>query len=319
MKITICGSVQFADRLVDIYHQLKELGHEPMMHKNMFGIADGSAKELISGIYRNHAEVKRKNNFIKWWHDCIKSGDAVLICNFDKKNIPNYIGGNTLMEMGFAHVNNKKIFLLNPVPKEVPYSDEIEAMVDKVLHGDLTKIAQKKIEVEIRSFITKEQYEHLRDFFIQNAVLIKEDFQETYYFNCPQDLRIQKNSDGAKIWLKKGSLHEDFREEIEIKINREDFEKAKQIFSEIGLDVEIKWLRERSQFDWSEIKVCLDYTKGYGYIIELEKITSEERKEKVLDELKQKMSELKIPITSKEIFNERFNYYKNNWRLLIGE
>jgi len=77
------------------------------MHKGMFGIADGTAKELIDGISTNHAETKRKHNFIKWWHDCIKSGDAILVCNFDKNGIPNYVGGNILMEIGFAHVNNE--------------------------------------------------------------------------------------------------------------------------------------------------------------------------------------------------------------------
>ena len=140
MKITICGSVKFAEKLVEIYNKLKEMGHEPMMHKFMFGIADGTAKELIDGISLNHADVKRKHNFIKWWHGCIKSGDAILVCNFDKNGIPNYIGGNTLMEIGFAHVNDKKVFLLNPIPKDVSYSDEIEAMADVVIDGDLNKI-----------------------------------------------------------------------------------------------------------------------------------------------------------------------------------
>ena len=44
------------------------------------------------------------------------------------------------MEIGFAHVNNKKIFLLNSIPENVPYKDEIRAMVDIVLNGDLSKI-----------------------------------------------------------------------------------------------------------------------------------------------------------------------------------
>jgi hypothetical protein len=44
------------------------------------------------------------------------------------------------MEIGFAHVNDKKVFLLNPVPEEVSYSDEITAMVDVIINGDLNKI-----------------------------------------------------------------------------------------------------------------------------------------------------------------------------------
>jgi hypothetical protein len=141
MKITICGSVKFAKEIVDIYHQLEKLGHEPIIHKEMFAIADGTAKEIIDGIKGGeHHEIKRKYNFIKAWYNFIVNSDAILVCNFDKKGIKNYIGGNTLMEMGFAHVNDKKVFLLNPIPEDVPYVDEIKAMADVVLDGDLSKI-----------------------------------------------------------------------------------------------------------------------------------------------------------------------------------
>lgn len=140
MKITICGSVKFADRLVDIYRQLESIGHEPVMHEDMFGIADGTAKELIDGISLDHNQIKRKHNFIKLWYNLIVNSDAILVCNFDKNGVRNYIGGNTLMEIGFAHVNDKKVFLLNPIPENVPYADEIKAMTDVVLNGDIKKI-----------------------------------------------------------------------------------------------------------------------------------------------------------------------------------
>lgn len=140
MRITIIGSVTFADKMVEIYRKLEKLGHEPLMHKHMFGIADGTAKELINAISQDHANAKKSYNFIKMWHDLIKEGDAILVCNFDKNGIKNYIGGNTLMEMGFAHVYDKKVFLLNPVPEGVNYVDEIRAMVDVVLDGDLNRI-----------------------------------------------------------------------------------------------------------------------------------------------------------------------------------
>ena len=176
---------------------------------------------------------------------------------------------------------------------------------------------EEKIEVEIRSFITKEKYEELLEFFKQNAEFVKEDFQETHYFDCEQDLRIQKNNKGSKIWLKKGKIHDDAREEIEIFTQEDKFEDLGKLFNNLGHNVEIKWLRKRKQFNWSEIKVCLDYTKGYGYIIELEKISDEENKEKVLEELKQKLNELNIPLTSKEEFENKYNYYKEHWRELI--
>jgi hypothetical protein len=137
MKITICGSIKFADKIVDIYRQLESLGHTPVIHEHMFGVADGTAPQLKDKI-ENH-EIKKKYNFIRAWHDLIVKGDAILVCNFDKNDIKNYIGGNTLMEMGFAHVSDKKIFLLNPVPN-VNYRDEILAMSPVVLDGDLRRI-----------------------------------------------------------------------------------------------------------------------------------------------------------------------------------
>ena len=173
------------------------------------------------------------------------------------------------------------------------------------------------IEIEIRSFITKEQYEKLLKFFIENSTLTKEDFQETYYFDCEQDLRIQKNNLGCKIWLKDGKIHDEFRKEIEIFIDKENFEKAKAIFEAIGLKTEIIWLRERKQFNWDDIKVCLDFTKGYGYIIELEKKGNIENQVTILNELKNKLKELEINLTPKEEFDKAYEYYKNNWRKLI--
>ena len=140
MKITLSGSIKFANKFVEVYRQLEKLGHQPMMHEIMFDIAEGRATGLMKAISSEHSNVKRKYGFIKWWHDCIKKGDAILVLNYDKNDIKNYIGGNTLIEIGFAHVNDKKVFLLNPVPEGVSYTDEIKAMVDVVLNGDLNQI-----------------------------------------------------------------------------------------------------------------------------------------------------------------------------------
>jgi len=173
------------------------------------------------------------------------------------------------------------------------------------------------IEVEIRTFISEEKYNGLLEFFKQNAELVKEDFQETSYFDCDQDLRIQKNNLGSKIWLKKGQIHDDAREEIEILTRENNLENLEKLFNALGHNVEIKWLRKRFQFNWQDIKICLDYTKGYGYILELEKMSDEENKEEALKLLKQKLNELNVKETPKEVFNEKYNYYKENWRNLI--
>jgi len=175
----------------------------------------------------------------------------------------------------------------------------------------------KNIEVEIRSFISKEEYEKLLKFFKEKAKLIKEDYQESFYFDCDQDLRIQKNNFRSKIWMKKGSLHDKHREEIEIKFDKKDFEELEKLFLSLGFNVEIKWFRKRFEFEWEDIIVCLDSTKGYGYIIELEKMSSLENQEEEFKKLKQKLESLNVNITPKEEFEKKFLYYRKNWKTLI--
>jgi len=175
------------------------------------------------------------------------------------------------------------------------------------------------IEVEIRSFISKDKYETLLEFFRKNVDLVREDYQETFYFDSEVDLRTQKNNYGSKIWLKKGKIHDNAREEIEVRFGRDDFGRINDIFGSLGYGIEIKWFRKRFQFDWEGIKVCLDYTKGYGYIIELEKMSDEVGKYEVLELLKSKLKELNVEETSKEEFNKKFDNYKNNWRELVEE
>ena len=126
------------------------------------------------------------------------------------------------------------------------------------------------IEVEIRSFISKEKYNELIEFFNKNAEFINEDYQETYYFDTKEDLRIQKNNYFSKIWMKKGKMHDEQREEIEIKFAKDDFEKLEKVFTSAGMNVNIKWYRTRHNFKWDDIIVSIDYTRGYGYIIELD-------------------------------------------------
>ncbi|MEI6835838.1 MAG: hypothetical protein WCK59_03310 [Candidatus Falkowbacteria bacterium] len=82
-------------------------------------------------------------DMIKRYWNFIKNSDAILVLNLTKKGIDNYIGGSTLMEMGFAYGHDKKIFLYNQIPERserIHYVDEIIDMKPIALNGDLEKI-----------------------------------------------------------------------------------------------------------------------------------------------------------------------------------
>ncbi len=116
--------------------------------------------------------------------------------------------------------------------------------------------------------------------------------------------------------MKKGKIHDNCREEIEIKFDKGQFEQLEKLFLAIGLDVNIKWFRKRLEFDWDGINVCLDFTRGYGYIIELERMSTDAEKEKDYTFLVNKLNSLNIPITSREEFDCAFKNYKDNWKEL---
>ena len=175
------------------------------------------------------------------------------------------------------------------------------------------------IEVEVRSFISKEQYNRLLAFFLKTASHQGLDEQETHYFDGKADVRIQKNKHFAKIWMKGGKMHEEARKETEIKVPVEDFAKLQDVFAALGFKTTVKWFRSRHAFNWNDLAVTVDYNKGYGYILELEKMATEATKDSTLKVLKEKMAELEISITPKEEFDRAYAHYVSNWEKLTAD
>jgi nucleoside 2-deoxyribosyltransferase len=83
--------------------------------------------------------AKIEYDFIREHFKRIDKADAILVLNYEKKGIPNYIGGNTFLEMGHAFGLGKKIFLLYPIP-DMDYNVEMRALQPIILDGDISKI-----------------------------------------------------------------------------------------------------------------------------------------------------------------------------------
>jgi hypothetical protein len=135
MKIGIIGSMQFTDKMLETRDELIKLGHEAFvtnLHKTMVG---KTAEEI------EQIKLHQKNNMdaIREFWRMMQGADAVLVLNFDKNGVTNYVGGNTLMEIGFAHVLNQKIFMINPIPDMI-YKTGIEAVRPVIIDNDYSLI-----------------------------------------------------------------------------------------------------------------------------------------------------------------------------------
>ncbi len=102
-----------------------------------------NVEKYASGEWQNtnqeSTEQKIVGDLIRGYFEEIINADAVVIANYDKHGIKNYIGGNSFLEAGFAHVLDKPLYFVNAIP-ELSYQDELIAMQPIMLNGDLNNI-----------------------------------------------------------------------------------------------------------------------------------------------------------------------------------
>lgn len=145
MIITVCASVDFTPKIIEIKRLLEEKGHSVNIPYFTQKVIDGkvSYEEYMEKKENSgDIELRREQNtdMIKRYWDFIRYSDAIIVLNLEKKGIKNYIGGSTLMEMGFAYGHNKDIFLFNSIPKrseKMHYVDEIIDMKPVEMNGSL--------------------------------------------------------------------------------------------------------------------------------------------------------------------------------------
>lgn len=136
MKIGVIGSMHLTEQMIAVRDALVKLGHDAFvtdLASPFIGKSD-EEKEFIK------IKQKHEDDAIREFWRAMQGADAVFVVNLERKGIPGYIGGNTFLEIGFAHVLNQKIFLYNDVPEIPYYKSEIEAMAPIVVHGDFRKV-----------------------------------------------------------------------------------------------------------------------------------------------------------------------------------
>ena len=146
MKITICGSIAFYEEMLETKKKLESLGHQVKLPPSEIENENGDMIP-IKDYYSRRKSTKsetgwiwdRKEKAMRMHFEKVEWSDAVLILNYDKNDIANYVGANTLLELGLAFHLNKKLFLLNDIP-EIGYKEEILGMKPVVLRADLKAI-----------------------------------------------------------------------------------------------------------------------------------------------------------------------------------
>jgi len=81
-----------------------------------------------------------------------------------------------------------------------------------------------------------------------------------------------------------------------------------------GFSYQAKWSREREEYVFRGVNVCLDCNAGYGFLAEFEKITDDEsRLAEAREEIDAIMAELGVEELPQDRLARMFDYYNQNW------
>jgi hypothetical protein len=138
MKIWIVCSKSFYDRIPPIRGELEAAGFEVILPNSY----DNPSSEKAAWDAGAAEHVKFKWKMFELSEKIAKSADVMLVLNYEKHGVKNYIGGATFLEMYEAFRNRKPIFLMNDVPEGILY-DEICGFAPVVLDGNLDKMIKE--------------------------------------------------------------------------------------------------------------------------------------------------------------------------------
>jgi len=131
VTITLCGSLKFHDKMQECARLLRKAGHTVFVPVFVSGVdywSDDGAKRI---------EAKKGMNLIKEHFEKINTSDAILVINVTKRDVVDYIGANTFLEIGYAHYLGKTIYLLNDFPDQPYLNEELRTINPVPLRGDL--------------------------------------------------------------------------------------------------------------------------------------------------------------------------------------
>jgi len=142
MIITICSSASFYRQAVDVQAELERAGYTVIIPENAELMKQRNDFEVThyKTWFEDAKDYHKKATLMRHHFQEVKKADAILVLNYEKHGVPNYIGGNVLMEMSLAFYLNKPIYVLNEIPEESSFLEEIVGLGSIPLHGKIENL-----------------------------------------------------------------------------------------------------------------------------------------------------------------------------------
>lgn len=106
----------------------------------------------------------------------------------------------------------------------------------------------------------------------------------------------------------------EFEQPVQLSLDKLD-----SLVLDAGFKYQAKWSRERDEYEYKGINVCLDKNAGYGYLAEFEKVINDEASiESTRAEIETVMQELGVYELPQDRLERMFAYYNQNWPEYYG-
>lgn len=128
-KVVICASYHFQNEFEHWKQKLESGGYEVILYP----------QEIKGDFLRTYPQVYKEH------YEKISQTDILFVLNLDKNGVSNYIGPSVFAEishaigLNVAQNKNIEIYCLNPLPKDLVYSCELElwGKLGWIKHGEL--------------------------------------------------------------------------------------------------------------------------------------------------------------------------------------
>lgn len=173
-----------------------------------------------------------------------------------------------------------------------------------LIDGDLARL-----ESTLQSYIDEVHHERLRHILTQGK---------------NHSLRT-RDVDGKLLFVVKASVDDTSsangtaRLEFEEAIPDMDIHALDQILLDHGFSYQSKWSRQRQEYQYKDMHVCIDKNAGYGYVAEFEKvITNPEEVDQAKASIREEMAALGVEELDQGRLERMFAHYNQHWPEYYG-
>lgn len=208
----------------------------------------------------------------------------------------------------------------------------------KSLLGTKDKVDELKVNLEKHNlpFSFASENKQLNHYFINGSMKHLEELLASHFSGDVREQFVKIAEEGKNHSIRTRQLNEKIILVIKASIDdttssngisRMEFEatvnltlaELDQLLLEAGYEYQAKWSREREEYDFGDVRVCIDKNAGYGYLAEFEKVVPDaSQAESVMRDLRSLMAEVGAEELPQDRLERMFAYYNKNWEDYYG-